>query len=102
MYKKPYEQQEVVRVRLPRGKEVFGVVEAMLGDNKLQVRCSDNKLRIGRIPGKMRKRVWINQKDVVIVEPWDIQSDIRGDVIHKYRNAEVEWMKRKGIFKMDI
>jgi len=81
---------------------MFGVVEAMLGNSRLQVRCEDNKMRIIRIPGKMRKRIWIRQKDVVLIEPWDIQSDERGDVIHKYRNSEVQWMKRKDIFRMDI
>ncbi len=92
----------VVRVRLPRGKEMFGVVEAMLGNSRLQVRCEDNKLRIIRIPGKMRKRIWIRQKDLILVEPWDIQSDTRGDAKWKYRNAEVQWLKKKGILKMDI
>jgi len=90
------------RVRLPRGREVFGVVEAMLGANRLHVRCSDEKLRICRIPGRLRKRVWMREHDLIIVEPWAIQGEKSGDAVWKYTAAQVDWLKRKGILKMEI
>ena len=92
--------EEVFRVRMPRGKEVLGIVEAMLGANKLHVRCQDNKIRICRIPGKMRKRVWIRENDAVIIEPWSIQGDKSGDVIWRYSPTEAGWLRRKGILKL--
>lgn len=92
--------EEVFRVRMPHGKEIFGVVEAMLGTNKLQVRCQDNRLRICRIPGRMRKRIWMKENDVVIVEPWSIQGDKRGDVIWRYSPTEAGWLRRKGVLKI--
>ena len=91
-----------IRVRMPRGNQLFGVVEMLLGNSMLRVRCSDNKLRLGRIPGRFRKRLWVRPKDIVLVEPWEIQGDEKGDVVYKYRNAEVQWLKRKNILKMDI
>ncbi len=84
------------RVQLPKGSEMIGVVESRLGYGRMNVICSDGKARICRVPGKFRRRVWIRESDVVIVKPWPIQGDKKGDIIHKYRPIEVEWLKRKG------
>lgn len=92
--------EQVFRVRTPKGGEVLGIVEAMLGTNKLHVRCQDNKIRICRIPGRMRKRVWMKEGDAVLVEPWSIQGDKSGDVIWRYNPTEAGWLRRKGILKL--
>ncbi len=93
-------EEEVFRVRMPRGKEVLGVIEAMLGTNKLQVRCQDNRLRMCRIPGRMRKRVWMKEGDIVIIEPWTIQGDKSGDVVWRYSPTEAGFLRRRGILKL--
>lgn len=92
---------EEFRVRTPRGNQVLGIVESMLGSNKLEVRCQDNKIRICRIPGKLRKRIWIKKYDTVLVEPWSIQGDRSGDIIWKYNPTEASWLRRKGILQTD-
>lgn len=94
-----YGEQEI-RVKTPRGKETLGVVEAMLGVNKLKVRCQDGKVRTVRIPGRLRKRVWIHEQDIILVEPWDIQTDTNGDVVWRYSPTEASWLRRKGILKL--
>ncbi len=95
-------EEEQIRVKMPRGKEMIGVVESLLGSNKMMVRCQDEKMRICRIPGKMRKRIWIRERDFVIIEPWPIQSDERGDVVWKYSPTEAGWLRRNSMLKMDI
>lgn len=105
MYRKPNRQTEpeqIGRVRTPHGNEVLGVVEAMLGNNRMRVRCQDEKIRICRIPGRLRKRMWMHEREVILVEPWKIQGDSNGDAIWKYSAAQVEWLKRKGILKMEM
>lgn len=92
--------EEVQRVRMPRKGEVIGVVEAMLGANKLRVRCQDSRLRICRIPGRMRKRIWMKEGDVVLVMPWEIQGDRSGDIIWKYTGTEAGWLRRKNILRI--
>lgn len=47
--------EEVRRVRIPKKGEMAGVVEQILGHGKLMVRCEDGKVRLTRIPGKMKK-----------------------------------------------
>ena len=69
------------RLRLPQGKEVFGRVTEMLSSDRLRVECSDGKERIGRIPGRLRKRVWVRKGDLIIIEPWKIQGDIKGEIV---------------------
>lgn len=89
------EQQE--RVRMPRDKEILGVVDAMLGTNKISVRCQDNKIRICRIPGKIKKRIWIREGDAIIVKPWDIDGGRRGDVAWLYTPTQKSLLKKRNI-----
>jgi translation initiation factor 1A len=91
---------EFRRVRTPRKGELLGLIEQIMGHGKLKVRCADGKIRMGRIPGKMKKRIWIREGDVVLVKPWDFQSDEKSDVIWRYTKTEAGWLERKGYLKM--
>ncbi len=88
---------EVVRVRTPRGREVLGVVEEMLGAGRFRIKCSDKKTRMCRVSGKFKRKQWIRPGDVVLVQPWEVESDEKGNVIWKYRFAEIEWLRKRGI-----
>ena len=90
------EEVELRRMMMPRGNQVLGVVETMLGADRLRVRCSDERVRVCRIPGRLRKRVWIRTGDLVLVEPWTVQSEERGDIIFRYTATQANWLKRKG------
>ncbi|MEM2143706.1 MAG: translation initiation factor eIF-1A [Candidatus Thorarchaeota archaeon] len=94
-------EAEPVRVRTPNRDEgeMFGVIMQMLGYDRVRVRCEDGEIRIGRIPGRMKKRVWMRVGDMVLVVPWDFQAEAKCDVVWRYRNNEVEWLQRHGILK---
>jgi len=53
------------KVRMPMEGEVFGVVVQLLGYDRVRVECEDGYTRVCRIPGKMKKRVWIREGDIV-------------------------------------
>jgi len=93
---------ELVRVRTPRERdgEVFGIIIQMLGHDRVRIRCEDGHIRIGRIPGRFKKRVWMRVGDTVIITPWEFQTDEKCDVVYRYRNNEIEWLKKRGILKM--
>ena len=57
-----------VRVRLPREGEILGVVIGNVGGGRLQVQCKDGKERLCRIPGKIRRNIWVRQGDVVLLK----------------------------------
>ncbi|KXB09697.1 hypothetical protein AKJ35_00135 [candidate division MSBL1 archaeon SCGC-AAA833F18] len=88
----------MARLRLPKDNEVLGLVEKTLGSGHLRVRCKDGHTRMCRIPGRMRKRTWIREGDVVIVEPWQVQSDEKADIVYRYTRTQVKWLSQKGIW----
>jgi len=92
-------QEEIRRVKLPRGKQVFGILDQRLGASRTRVRCLDGKTRICRIPGRLKRRLWVREGDVVLVEPWEFGGDAKGDIIFKYRRGQVAWLRRKGLLK---
>jgi len=96
----PSEEEQVVRVRVPRkeAREVLAIVESLLGANHLKLRCMDGVVRMGRIPGSMKKRIWIHEGDVVIAVPWDFQNE-KADVIWKYTRPQVDWLDKKGFLR---
>ncbi len=87
--------EEVVRVRLPnkRNREIFGSAELMLGANRIRVRCFDGVTRIGRIKGKIKKKVWIREGDILIVVPWSFQDE-KCDIVYRYTRPQVEWLRK--------
>ena len=92
--------EEPTRVRLPKNSdgEVLGIVESLLGANKLRVRCMDGVVRLTRIPGKFKKGMWIREGDTVIVVPWSFQTE-KADIIWKYSGPQVNWLERKGFLR---
>ncbi len=99
--KKNAEQEEkITRVKLPRGEEMIGIIDQRLGGNKMFVNCFDGKKRNCRVPGRLKRALWLRPGDVVIIEPWELDKD-KGDVIFKYRRNQVEWLKEKGYLKSE-
>ena len=94
------EQQVVTRVPLPRGEEVIGTVEQRLGRNKMFVNCLDGKTRNCRVPGRLKRKLWLRPGDVVMVEPWELDKN-KGDIILKYKPNQIEWLKKKGYLKTE-
>ncbi len=85
---------------LPRGTDVLGTAVKMLGAERVLVKCQDGKERLCRVRGKLKRRVWVREGDIVLVSPWDFQSDKRGDIFWRYRRNQAEWLRNKGYLEM--
>jgi translation initiation factor 1A len=85
------------RMRLPNPEELeqFAIVTQLMGTNQVRALCEDGTERQFRIPGKLVKKVWIRENDVVIVRLWDFQPT-KGDIVWRYLGNQVEWLKRNG------
>jgi translation initiation factor 1A len=95
--KKVLSEGELNEPVYPGPGDVFGVVVKLLGFDRIMVKCQDGHERLCRIRGKMKRRVWIREGDVVLVSPWEFQSDKRGDVVWRYTHAQAENLRRKGL-----
>ena len=96
-----YEPPVVTRVKFPNKKlgEMFGRVVGILGNDRMEIFCEDGKHRIGRIRGKIKKRVWIRIADLVIVNPWDWETQTDGkmgkcEISWRYMKHEISWLER--------
>jgi len=93
-------EEEIKKMMLPVANDVLGIAEKMLGYDRIMVKCQDGHERLCRIRGKMKRRAWIRLRDIVLVSPWDFQSDKRGDIIWRYKRNQAEWLRRKGYLKI--
>jgi len=73
----------------------YAQVLRMLGNGRLEAQCIDGIKRLCHIRGKMRKKVWVNQGDIILVGLRDYQ-DAKGDVILKYMADEARSLKQYG------
>mmetsp|Transcript_20696 Transcript_20696/g.61171 ORF Transcript_20696/g.61171 Transcript_20696/m.61171 type:complete len:136 (-) Transcript_20696:506-913(-) len=73
----------------------YAQVTKMLGNGRLEAYCFDGVSRLCHIRGKLRKRVWIQQGDIVLLGLREFQ-DQKADVILKYDNEEARSLKAYG------
>ncbi len=88
------------KIKIPEANDIIGIVKQMLGGDRLMVSCQDGHERLCRIRGKMKRRMWVRVGDIVLVSPWDFQTDERGDVIWRYKRNQADWLRRKGFLKV--
>ncbi|MFQ5406621.1 MAG: translation initiation factor eIF-1A [Candidatus Micrarchaeia archaeon] len=88
-----------IRVRMPRENEIFGIVTELLGGSRMRVQCKDGHERLARIPGKIRRKLWIKVSDLVLVTPWSVESNEKADIAYRYTKPQVEQLRRRGIIK---
>jgi len=93
-------EEELKNMVLPTANDVLGIAEKLLGFDRILVKCQDGHERLCRIRGKMKRRAWIRLRDIVLVSPWDFQSDKRGDIIWRYKRNQAEWLRRNGYLKI--
>jgi translation initiation factor 1A len=93
------EQVEISRIKMPWKNQTFGIVEQRLGGSRMRVRCLDGKTRICRIPGRLKRTLWVREGNIVIAEPWELCGDEKGDILYKYNNTQVAFLKREGHLK---
>lgn len=98
--RKVVSEAEIDGLHVPQEHEVLGISEKMLGYDRIMVRCQDGAMRLCRIKGKMKRKVWIRVNDIVLVSPWEFQTDSRGDIVWRYKSNQVEWLRSKGYLKM--
>ncbi len=96
---KAIQQEEQLRkLRLPHRDELemFGLVMQLHGASQIKVLCEDGIERNCRIPGKMKKKTWVKDHDIVIIRLWDFQP-IKADIVWRFFGVQAEHLKRRGL-----
>jgi len=79
----------------------YAQILKMLGNNRCDTYCFDGVRRLCHIRGKMRKRIWINVGDIVLIGKRDFQEK-KGDIIQKYFPEEAKSLKDYGELPTNI
>jgi translation initiation factor 1A len=82
--------------------QLYARIVKLLGNRNLLAYCNDNKTRICHIRGSMRKKVWINIGDLVLISVRDFEKDLqqsgkeyeRADVVAKYDVEHLSKLKK--------
>ena len=89
------------RIKMPNRRmgEMFGRIVDILGNDRMEVFAEDGKHYVGRIRGKIKKRVWIRKGDLVVVNPWDWATETQGvrgkcEISWRYMKSEISWLSR--------
>jgi translation initiation factor 1A len=98
--RKVINEESLANMLYPSKNDVLGVATKMLGFDRIMVKCQDGHERLCRVRGKLKRRVWIRDGDIVLVSPWDFQSDTRGDIFWRYRKNQTEQLRLKGYLTM--
>ena len=84
--KDPEESQEYAQVVNPKGNGRFELLC-----------CDGGKVRQGTVCGQMRKRVWVNRSDLVLISKWEgMTDDTKCSIIHKYSEDEARRLQKEG------
>jgi translation initiation factor 1A len=95
--------EEVGRLPLPRRNrgEVFGIASQLLGAARIRVMCEDSVSRMGRITGKMKKKMWIREGDLLILRPWGFQEG-KADILFRYSRTQSQYLARKNLLPPSV
>jgi translation initiation factor 1A len=95
--------EEVGRLPLPRRDrgEIFGIANQLLGAARIRVMCEDSIPRMGRITGKMKKKMWIREGDLLILRPWGFQEG-KADILFRYSRTQATYLARRKLLPASI
>jgi len=91
--RKVLNESALKEIRLPEEGELLARVMKLLGSDQVLVKCTDGITRRGRIRGKLKRRIWIRDNDIVILAPWDFKPTERGDIVWRFTLSQVDWLK---------
>ena len=110
--KQPQPGSRKLRIPDKRDNEMLGRVVEVLGNDHMLVQCEDGKKRLGRIRGKIKKRMWIRLGELVIIQPWDWETSNatedegenlpKCDIIWRYQLTQAKQLFRKGLLPQNL
>jgi translation initiation factor 1A len=88
-------------VELAENGQEYAKVLARLGGARIEVECTDGKKRQAIIPGKFKKKIWMNPGDIVLVSVDAVGNDEVCSVDKKYSPKDVVTLRQKGLINFE-
>ena len=66
----------------------YGRIDRVLGNKRFEVVLPDGTKKLGIVAGSLRKRIWINKDDIVLLDLWDFQDE-KCSISHKYSEENI-------------
>ncbi|TLX86773.1 MAG: translation initiation factor 1A [Thaumarchaeota archaeon] len=96
--RKVLSESDLKELVMPQQGELLGRVIKLVGGDNIIVKCTDGKVRTCRIRGKIKRRMWIREHDVVLIAPWDFQTE-KADIVWRYISAHAEKLQKDGFLE---
>ena len=91
--KNTLQENKNTRFKDENESQEYALIKKALGNCRFEVLCFDGKTRLATMCGKMRKRVFVNQDELVLVSLRDWQ-DSKCDIIDKYNSNDIKKLKQ--------
>ncbi len=95
-------ESQLKEIQLLEEGELLARVKKLLGSDQVLVKCTDDITRRGRIRGKLKRKIWIRDNDMVIIAPWDFKPTERVDIIWRFILGQVKWLRNNGHLQKDF
>tara|TARA_R110000751_G_scaffold195542_1_gene300923 strand:- start:525 stop:815 length:291 start_codon:yes stop_codon:yes gene_type:complete len=80
----------------PKG-EMYAIVMEFNGGSRFKAFCEDEKTRMVRIPGRLKKKQWVRVNDLIIIKKWMVEGDKKADLCYRYVKTEREVLLRNNL-----
>jgi len=90
--KVPQQNRNLVLRRPPL--QDYAIVTKVLGDCRFMLSTSSDRVLIGHLRGKLMKRSWIGQWDLVLFAYREVSNDQTVDIILKYPEDQAKMVRR--------
>ena len=87
------QENKTTRLKDENESQEYAQITKALGNCRFEVMCFDGKSRMATMCGKMRKRVFVNQGEFILVSLRDWQ-DSKCDIIDKYNANDNHYINR--------
>ena len=99
--KNQVKENKTTRLKDVTQSQEYAQITKCLGSCRFEVLCFDGKKRMATMCGKMRKKVFVNAHEIVLVSLRDWQ-DSKCDIIEKYSASDVQKLKQKNLIPKSI
>jgi len=94
--KNQVQENKTTRLKDVNQSQEYAQITKCLGNGRFEVLCFDGKKRMATMCGKMRKRIFVNTHEIVLVSLRDWQ-DSKCDIIDKYNASDVQKLRQKNL-----